>query len=88
MTAEELLQWALENVHGSEWRFKMIMKVSEQAIRNLTDEQVKAIEWFCNTVFQQKFYQGSGGVVRVSDISDTLKTIGEIRKENNEISQD
>lgn len=80
MKAEELLEWALTNVHTTQWRFPMIMKVNEEKIKKLTQEQVLAIEWFCNTVFQNKFYQGGGEVVRVDDIQETLKSIRKLRK--------
>lgn len=79
MTAEELLDWALDNIHSPDWSFHLIMKTYEDKLKSLTKEQVEAIEMFVKLVMRNKFYQGFGAVVRLSTMDEILKTIKTIR---------
>lgn len=76
MTAEELLDWALKNIHSSNWRFLMITKVAEEKIKKLTKEQVEAIKLFVLLLDRSKWYNGDpDGVIRMSEIKEVLKFI-------------
>lgn len=80
MTAEQLLEWALKNIHTSNWRFLLIMKTYEDEIKKLTQEQVDGIELFINLLEKNQFYMGfPDGVVNVKDLKETLSTIRKIR---------
>ena len=83
MTGEELYNWAVENIHGSNWRLSMLIKLNEEKISNLSKKELDAIVWFCNLISQQKFFQGSDPVIRVSSFNDVLKSIKEVYRNAN-----
>ena len=76
MTAEELLDWALKNIHSSEWRFLMIAKVAEEKVKQLTKDQVVAIQLFVMLLDKNKYYTGDpDGVIRMNTVREVLKFI-------------
>lgn len=79
MKAEELLEWALQNIHSTNWRFLLIMKTYEHKIKNLTAEQIQGIELFIELLDKDKFYMGtSDGVIRIGALKETYQKIKEL----------
>ena len=72
MTAEELTSWAIKNVHTSNWRYLLIMKVNEEKLKKLTKEQIEAIELFVGLMKQNKHYNGFGGVINEKYLDEIL----------------
>jgi len=80
MTAEELFAWADENIHQNDWRSPMVLKMNEEKIKSLTEEQISGMEILISLTGKAfKFYQGYGPVVRLEDLNKTLTTIKKIR---------
>ena len=82
MKAEKLLDWALENIHSTNWRMLMTIKVFEKDIKKLSKEQIEAIDFFMKLVRKGKFYQGAGAVVSVDDMDEVLEKLKKLNKNN------
>jgi len=80
LTAEELLEWALENIHSSNWRLLMITKTYEEEIKKLSEEQIKGIKLFLKLIHKNKWYYGSSSVVRIGEIDEMFKELKKINK--------
>lgn len=81
MTAQELLEWAIKNIHTTNWRYMLIMKVNEDKIKALTAEQVKGIELFVDLMKQNKHYNGFGGVIDEKYLDEILVVIKSTKHE-------
>lgn len=80
-TAEELLNWALDNIHSTNWRLILIMKTYEDRLKKLTPEQVEGIDIFLSLVQKDKFYMGTDdSYVRIKDMLEVFNKIKELCK--------
>lgn len=73
----------MENIHGPDWRLPMLIKLNENKMASLDKKELDAIVWFCNLIMEQKFFQGSDPVIRVSSFNDIVRNIKEVNKDAN-----